>query len=137
MVVQLFNKSSGRVSFRRQQEIEELNQVVEQETERTKFELIKEVERDMQGNRDYILGTFGKLVRDNNLEAFEGIEYLKNVEDLIAPILDMEWFNNSELLRDENSMDEVFNRQMKFIEDNIKDVEKRIAEEEAKGDEKK
>ena len=42
----------------------------------------------------------------------------------------MDWYQEREVPED------VYDRQMKLIEDNIKDIEKRIAEEEAKGDAK-
>ena len=110
--------------------------MIDEETQKAKFELIEEVENDMQGNRDNILATFGKLARDNNIEAFKGTDYLNNVENLIDPISNMAWFKNEELLRDDDAMDKVYDEQMKYIGDNIKDIEKRIAEEEAKGDAK-
>ena len=127
-------KAEEEVSFQRQQENQELSEVINQEVEKTKFALIKEVELDMQRNRDHILGVFGKLVRDNNIEAFGDVAYLDNVEDLLAPISDMQWFKDQSLLRDDDAADKVYEQQMKFIEDNIKDLEQRIAAEEEKGD---
>ena len=90
----------------------------------------------MQGNRDNILARFGKLARDNNLGDYEGRRYLVNVENLIEPISNTEWFHSEDLLSDDDAMDDVYDREMKNMEDNIKDIEKRIAEEEAKGDAK-
>ena len=129
-----FNKDAERVSFEGQQENQELCEVIEEEVEKTKFELIANVEQDIQGNRDHILGVFGKLVRDNDIEAFGDVAYLDNVEDLLAPISDMQWFKDPNLLKDDDAADKVYEQQMKFVEDNIKDIDKRIAQEEAKGD---
>ena len=125
------DKNSRQTVLQRQQETDDLSQVVDQETERTKLELIEDVEKDMQGNRDYILT---KFVWDEDIAPFKGRDYIDIIENLIDPISNMDWFHNNELLKDDDAMDEVYNRQMKFMEDNIKDIEQRIKEEEAKGD---
>ena len=65
-----FNKDKERVSFEKQQENTELSEVIDEEVEKTKFELIKEVEVDMQANRDHISSVFGKLIRDNDIEPY-------------------------------------------------------------------
>ena len=123
------DNNSEKTVIEKKRELEELNQMVEEETQKAKFALIEEVERDMQGNRDYILREFEKFTRDD-VPDFEGGDYMSNIENLILPISDMDWF------REEEVPEDVYDRQMKFIEDNIKDTEKRIAEEEAKGDAK-
>ena len=53
-----FNKDREEVSFERQQENRELASVIEEEVEQTKFELIEEVELDMQGHIGTILWVF-------------------------------------------------------------------------------
>ena len=132
----ILDDKSEQTVIQKRQELEELNQMVEEETQKAKFELIEEVEKDMQGNRDYLLATFGKFVRDEIIAPFEVSDYLNNVENLVDPISNMDRFRNNELLRDDEAADKVYDQQMKYIEDNIKDIEKRIAEEEAKGDAK-
>ena len=62
-----FNRDSEEVSIERQQENRGLAEVIEEEIEQTKFEVIEEVENDMQGNRDNILARFAMLVRDNKI----------------------------------------------------------------------
>lgn len=103
--------------------------MVEEETLKAKFALVEEVERDMDGNRTYLLETFAKFDQDG-VDPFEEVDYLDNVKNLIEPISEMDWFKKNEVPED------VFDRQMNIIEDNIKGIEKRIAEEEAKGDAK-
>lgn len=98
------------------------------------FELIEEVELDKQGNRDHILVTFGKLVRDNVIEPYGDTPYLENVEDVMRPISDMQFFKDPDFFNDDRTADDVYEQQMKFIEDNIKDIDKQIADEESKGD---
>ena len=63
---------------------------MKEETQKAKFELIEEVERDMQGNRDYISATFGKFVWGEDIAPFEGADYLDNVENLILPISEID-----------------------------------------------
>ena len=130
-----YDSGEERVSFDRQEENRELGEVIEQEVEKTKFELIEEVELDMQGNRDHITAVFSKLHRDNDIEPFDGTDYLENIENVMKPISEMQFSKNPEFFRNNNlSADDVYDQQMKFIEDNIKDIDKRITAEEAKGD---
>ena len=132
----ILDDKSEQTYIQKRQELEELNQMVEEETQKAEFELIEEVEKDMQGNRDCLLATFGTFVRDEIIAPFEGSDYLNNVENLIDPISNMDWFSNIELLGDDEAADKVYDQKMKYIKDNIKDIEKRIAEEEAKEDAK-
>lgn len=44
----IFNKESGEVSFQSRKEAEELDQVIDEETEKTKMEVIKQVKDDME-----------------------------------------------------------------------------------------
>ena len=50
----------------------------------------------MQGIRDNILAKFGKLMRDDNIEPSEGTDYLDNVEDVMKPISEMQFYKNQE-----------------------------------------
>ena len=130
-----FNKDSEKVSFQKSREKQELSDVIDEEVEKTKFELIEEVELDMQGNRDHITGVFGKLLRDNDIEPYGDTPYLDNIENVMKPISEMLFYKNPEYFTDNDlTADELYDQQMKFIEDNIKDIDKRIAVEEAKGD---
>ena len=59
-----FNKETEGVSFENPQELYEM-EVIDEETQKAKFELIKEVEDDMEINRKHILETFeGKFSRE-------------------------------------------------------------------------
>ena len=74
------------------------------------------------------------IIRSNGPNDFTyRTDYLNNVENLIEWISNMDWFHEDEVMKDD-AADAVYNRQMKYIEDNIKDIEKRITEEEAKAD---
>ena len=120
-----FNRDREEVSFERQEENRELGEVIEQEVEKTKFELIEEVELDMQGNRDHITAVFSKLDRDNDIEPFDGTDYLENIENVMKPISEMQFFKDPEFFTNNDlTADELHEQQMKFIEDNIKDIDK-------------
>ena len=81
----------------------------------------------MQGNRDYIMSVFAKLVRDNNIEPYNGTDYLDNVEEVMKPISEMQFYKNQNFFADNDlTTDELHDQQMKYIEDNVRDINKRM-----------
>ena len=130
-----FNRGSEEVSIERQQDNRELAEVIDEEVEKTKFELIEEVEDDLQGVRDKLIARFAKLHRDNEIAPFGEKDYLDHIEDLLKPISKEEFFKNQEFFTDnELTADQLYDREMKKLEDNIKDIDRRVAKEKAKGD---
>ena len=74
-----FNKESERVSFDNSRELKELEQVIDEETQKAKFDLIKEVEDEMEVDRKHFL------------EVFEEVG-INDLQDLVLPISEMDWF---------------------------------------------
>ena len=91
-----YNRDRDEVSIEQQQENRGFAEVIEEEVEQTKFEVIEEVENDMQGNRDNILARFAKLVRDIIIEPYGETDYLKHVEEVMKPISEMQFYQNPE-----------------------------------------
>ena len=130
-----FNRGSEEVSIERQQDNRDLASVIDEEVEKTKFELIEEVEDDLQGVRDKLMARFTKLHRDNEIAPFGEEDYLEHIEDLLNPISNMRFFKNQEFFTDTDmTADQLYDQQMKYLEDNIKDIDKRVAKEKAKGE---
>ena len=130
-----FNRDSEEVSIERQQENRELANVIDEEVEQTKFEVIEEVEQDLQGVRDKLFARFGKLARDNEIAPFGETDYLEHIEELLKPISEMEFFKNQEFFTNTDmTADQLYDQQTKYLEDNVKDIDKRVAKEKAKGD---
>ena len=130
-----FNRDADEVSIQRQQDNRELASVIDEEVEQTKFELIEEVEADLQGVRDKLLARFGKVARDNDIPDYKGTNYLEHIEELLNPISNMEFFKNQEFFTNNDlTADQLYDQQMKYLEDNIKDIDKRVAKEKAKGE---
>ena len=109
----IFNKGSEEVSFRRRQEED---QMIDEETKRTKMEVIKEVQDDVELIRRRMVDSFEENFSQSQVPDFEGTDYLQNVENLSQPISEMNWYQEREVPED------VYDRQMKIIEDNIKDI---------------
>ena len=129
-----FNSDSGQVSIERQEDNRELASVIDEEVEKTKFELIEEVEADLQGVRGKLLGRFGKVARDNEIADYKGTNYLEHIEELLNPISNMEFYKNQEFFTNTDmTADQLYDQQMKYLEDTVQDIDKRIAEEEKKG----
>ena len=74
-------------------------------------------------------------MRDNDIEDYNGTNYLDHIEELMNPISEMQFYKNQEFFTNTDmTADQLYDQQMKYIEDNVKDIDKRIAKEEAKGD---
>ena len=79
----------------------------------------------MQGVRDELLARFAKLIRDNNIEAYGDMPYLDNVENVMKPISEMQFYKNQEFFTDNDlTADKLYDQQMKYIEENVKDINK-------------
>ena len=82
-----FNNEREEVSIERQQENRELANVVEEEVQETKFEVIEELEGEMTWNRDFVIGRFAKLMNDKiKIEGYGDKDYLFHVEEVVRPI---------------------------------------------------
>ena len=124
------------LSAEEQQDNRERAEVIEEEVEATKFEIIEEIEGEMTWNRDFVIGRFAKLLNDKvKIESYGGEkDYLIHVEEVVRPISDMEFYKNQDFFTDNDmTADQLYDQQMKFLEDTVQDIDKRIAAEEKKG----